>query len=79
MDRTRQATIYAWMLLTTLVICGLLIGGSQLYAWIATHNTAAPGPSVTVPINGHDHQVLTDPNWTTCTVDGQQVPCRPQP
>lgn len=78
MDRTRHANIQAWMLLTTLAICGLLIGGSQIYARVSA-DTDDPRPAVTVPINGHDHQILTDPNWTTCTIDGHQLPCRRQP
>jgi hypothetical protein len=64
--------------LPTLSICLLLIGGSLLFAWWKT-TTASQTPTTaqTVTIKGQTYQVLTGPNWTTCTYDGRQRPCRP--
>ena len=63
--------------LPTLAISLLLIAGSLLFAWgKVTAANQAPTQTQTFTKNGQTWEVLTGPNWTTCTYDGQQRPCR---
>lgn len=63
--------------LPTLAISLLLIAGSLLFAWgKVTAANQAPAQTQTFTRNGQTWEVLTGPNWTTCTYDGQQRPCR---
>ncbi len=63
--------------LPTLAICSLLIGGSLGFAWWTTTTaTQIPAATDTITRNGQTFEVLTGPNWTTCTYNGQQHPCR---
>ena len=63
--------------LPTLAICTLLIAGSLLFAWgKVTAANQAPAQTQIFTKNGQTWEVLTGPNWTTCTHDGQQRPCR---
>ena len=63
--------------LPTLAISTLLIAGSLMFAWWKTTTaTQIPAATDTITRNGQTFEVLTGPNWTTCTHDGQQRPCR---
>ncbi len=66
----------AW--LPTAAICLLLIAGSWMFAvWKVSTATQVPAATETITRNGQTFEVLTGPNWTTCTHDGRQRPCRP--
>lgn len=66
-----NTVLKVWWLLT-LTICALLIVGSQGYAWWKTTNATD-----TITHDGQTWDIVPGPEWTTCTYNGQQRPCRP--
>jgi hypothetical protein len=77
MAQAARGSARMWWL-PTLSVCVLLIVGSLLFAWWqVTTATRTPAAAETATIKGQKFEVLTGPNWTTCTYDGRLRPCRP--